>query len=355
MQHKNHRFVSLALCLVLLLAMSACANQEQVPEPEQDAVVDVEEPKVEEENDEQPETPAAESEFPEEDPSLTKLRETFAEQNVMGGIMFLGYFEDEPLSEAFFAKLEEQGYLKQYPFLEFIPKERVAKADGGEIYCIVPADPAASVAVKQWVMDDSSDNQGASGELLYRSNSGAPFLVCGNVSDIMPNTVVSMMDSAGNAFSEYSPSISLKDGSMMLPGEEDAPLLLDCTFDGGEPCEVELYQGNVDADGFEVQTDTLDELNEKTLIQLMIDQNMLPDTVEVLNFQRDGKTLQLDLNEAFAEYVTTMGSAGEYVTVGGVVNTFLRAFDAENLILTVNGKPLETGHEIYDYALDFYQ
>lgn len=362
MKSKTPKVVSLGLCLVLALSLAACAKQEQVtdpgPKPDQDTVVEMENPQTEDNSGQQPQKPA-EPQLPDEEPSLKELRKTLQEQSVMGGILFLGYFEEQPLSNAFFDRLEEEGYLEAYPFLESIPKERVAKTDGGEIYCIIPADPAASVAVNAWIADGGSDGQGEAGQRLYRSNSGAPFLLCGNVSDIMPNMAVSMMDSEGNSFSEYCPSISLKDGSILLPGEEEAPLLLalnqTAEEEAGQPLEVELYQGNVNADGFDVQTCTLETLNENTLVQLMIEKSVLPDTVKVLSFRREGTQLQLDLNAAFAEYVTTMGTAGEYLTVGSLVNTFLHAFGGETMTLTVEGKALETGHEIYDYALGFYQ
>ena len=58
---------------------------------------------------------------------------------------------------------------------------------------------------------------------------------------------------------------------------------------------------------------------------------------------------------AMLPYMQGSGTAGEYLTMGSVVNTFLTAFDAETMTLTVNGKPLETGHDIYDYDLGFYE
>ena len=36
-----------------------------------------------------------------------------------------------------------------------------------------------------------------------------------------------------------------------------------------------------------------------------------------------------------------------------LANTFLDAFDADGLSLTVNGEILETGHGIYDFTIEF--
>ena len=41
--------------------------------------------------------------------------------------------------------------------------------------------------------------------------------------------------------------------------------------------------------------------------------------------------------------------------IGGIVNTLLDAFDGTEVMLTVNGAPLESGHNIYDYALTRYE
>ena len=63
----------------------------------------------------------------------------------------------------------------QYPFVRNIPRERVV-GSGGSLFCVVPRDPNTSVVVNriQW-------NEKAGGydnvEVLYRSESGEPFLV----------------------------------------------------------------------------------------------------------------------------------------------------------------------------------
>ena len=41
--------------------------------------------------------------------------------------------------------------------------------------------------------------------------------------------------------------------------------------------------------------------------------------------------------------------------MGGVVNTFLKAFDAYAIKITVDGQPAESGHNIYSEYLHFYR
>ena len=69
---------------------------------------------------------------------------------------------------------------------------------------------------------------------------------------------------------------------------------------------------------------------------------------------KDGH-IRADLNDAFAAQVRSLGTSGEYFLVGGIVNTLLDAFDGTDVMLTVNGAPLESGHNIYDYALTRYE
>ena len=63
----------------------------------------------------------------------------------------------------------------QYPFVQNIPRERVV-GSGGSLFCVVPRDPNASVAVNRVQWNEKTggyDNV----EVLYRSESGEPFLV----------------------------------------------------------------------------------------------------------------------------------------------------------------------------------
>lgn len=340
---KNKKIYMSVFCFLLGMLLTACVGGEEGSKLEQNNV-------TENEIDESV-----------EDSSLKKIRETCIEKNAMGAILFLGYMEEEPLSEAYFTNLEEQGYLSAYPFLSDITKEKVFKTEGNEIYCIVPADLETSVSVNEWILEESNDFAGTKGDLLYRSNTGEPFIICCNVSDILSNISISMMDSTGRAFSDYNPCISLKDGSVVLPMEESNPLLLD--FSLFQPIDeetedvknVDLYFRNENADGFIIQTYEIEQLNENMLLDLMIANEIFPNNVQILSFNQEGTKIQIDLNEAFAEYVNTMGTTGEYLAIGSLVNTFLSAFDGETINLTVEGKPLETGHNIYDFEMTFYE
>ena len=63
-------------------------------------------------------------------------------------------------------------------------------------------------------------------------------------------------------------------------------------------------------------------------------------------------TIRADLGEDFWQQVRSMGTSGELLLLGSVVNTLLDAFDAESVMITVNGQIPETGHNIYDFPLE---
>ena len=41
--------------------------------------------------------------------------------------------------------------------------------------------------------------------------------------------------------------------------------------------------------------------------------------------------------------------------VGSLVNSIISAFGTDGVALTIDGSSLETGHEIYDYTLGFFE
>ena len=64
-------------------------------------------------------------------------------------------------------------------------------------------------------------------------------------------------------------------------------------------------------------------------------------------------SITIDFNQAFADTVCSMGTSGEFLIVGSVVNTFLDAFQGESVYFTVDEQILESGHETYDHSMTF--
>lgn len=99
-----------------------------------------------------------------------------------------------------------------------------------------------------------------------------------------------------------------------------------------------------------VGTDVADD-SDKALVDALIKAGALPEGAEVISSSLADGVLTLDMNDVYADAVRASGTAGEEMLVYSLVNTFASARNAESVMLTVGGKPLQSGHNIYDYAL----
>ena len=59
-------------------------------------------------------------------------------------------------------------------------------------------------------------------------------------------------------------------------------------------------------------------------------------------------------NAAFLNGLRQYGTSGESLTMGSLVNTFLRFYDLSSIRVTAAGKTIETGHNIYNRPLTFF-
>lgn len=122
-----------------------------------------------------------------------------------------------------------------------------------------------------------------------------------------------------------------------------------------EETKVLIYYGNADADGFEQKEVMIKGLTPENLIGELRKLSVVSIDTEVKSFEQDGKNLKLDLSKGFSGYLNMMGTSGEYIVMGGLVNTFLTAYDGENILITVEGETLETGHTSYEAPLVFFE
>ena len=135
------------------------------------------------------------------------------------------------------------------------------------------------------------------------------------------------------------------DPTETTPPTTQAPMML----------AYQVYLPNDNADGFEVETVETTEITAESVLAELIGRGVLPDTVVINDFSTTGMQLNIDFNQPFADLVCSMGTAGELMITGSVVNTFLSAFQAESVFFTVNGGILESGHVIYDFPLTFVE
>ena len=133
--------------------------------------------------------------------------------------------------------------------------------------------------------------------------------------------------------------------------EDDSDKKENQTVQEDKSAEITIYTSNDDATAFVAESVKIDELTPENIVKVLIEKSVLPSDVQVLKCDKqtiDGvKSLDADFNEAFGAYVCSMGTTGEYYTIGSIVNTFLDAYGCEKIKITVEGNTLESGHAEY--------
>ena len=133
--------------------------------------------------------------------------------------------------------------------------------------------------------------------------------------------------------------------------EKEAPVVQESEEPEDEPREIQIYYCNEDATAFTSEEVQIDSLSPEAVLNALIEKGAIAADVEVMSLETttvDGKqTLLLDLNDAFASYISSMGSTGEYFVMGSICNTFLDAYDCDQIQSTVGGDTLSTGHAEY--------
>lgn len=119
-----------------------------------------------------------------------------------------------------------------------------------------------------------------------------------------------------------------------------------------ENSKVIIYIPTENAEGWDVKEVGIDQVTPDALIGQLVGQGVLADSVTVQNFEEaeeEGKyVLKLDLSSNFRDSILSMGSAGETLTMGALVNSFLDTYGAESISITVDGGILESGHVSYE-------
>jgi hypothetical protein len=118
-----------------------------------------------------------------------------------------------------------------------------------------------------------------------------------------------------------------------------------------ETVAITVYSSNDDATAFVSEEIQISELSPEGVLSALVDKGVITSDIEVHSFQTttvEGRaSIEIDFNNAFASYVMSMGSTGEYYIMGSICNTFLSAYDCEQIKITVEGAVLETGHKDY--------
>ena len=211
---KHNRSLTAVLLIMLMVFSAGCSHQPAKPT----------ESTLDTTQNTKPATgvttvPATEDTSETTDASLNSLRQAMTGTSQLFAVAYLGYPEliDLDVQPDPFSLMRENApsLCEDLPFLLEIPRERIL-GNTGELYCIVPRDEDASVAVNKGVQNDST-GEFQYEDVVYRSESGAPILLFCN-SGWEPDTEVVITDSQGNVTQWYP---QLDDNQCVMPLRND--------------------------------------------------------------------------------------------------------------------------------------
>ncbi len=110
---------------------------------------------------------------------------------------------------------------------------------------------------------------------------------------------------------------------------------------------VNIYKINPDNEERIVEVKECEELNEKVLWKFLKEVKVVPKESFVLSLEINGSRLELDVDNAFGEWLRSLGTTGEQEIISCVVNTYLDAYKAEQIKITEVGQVLCSGHAEY--------
>jgi len=147
------------------------------------------------------------------------LKQAISDDEAMA-VAYLGWCEDDldNIEDYLTAINMDNG---DYSFMFEITEDYRVDAQGDELYCIVPKNDDDTVTISEWLIDEYNDWQGEEGNVLYHEeNNGNPVLIKCNVSEIVPDVLITITDADGNV-NRMVPYISRMDGTLTtyLDGE----------------------------------------------------------------------------------------------------------------------------------------
>ena len=230
------KFASILLALVLCLCLAACggdhtpatgATEPVAPTGSTDPTKS-QTPETTESTPTSDTTPVTEVTLPIEDledPSLLIFRQSMVETPQLFAAAFFAYVPQDADPFAIMQEAAPQ-LCEDLPFLLTIREENVI-GTFGYLFCIVPADETATVAVNRrpWNAETESYEEP---EVLYRSESSSPILVMCPNEDWIPDTEVVITDSNGTV-TVWSPYLEPSYRISALRNENGEDLIFDFT------------------------------------------------------------------------------------------------------------------------------
>lgn len=162
----------------------------------------------------------------EEDTSLTKLRQSMTDKEMMAVIYFdhVDYMNETVTYDLM--KERSASVCDSYPFVSDIPAERIIGEPLGDLFCIIPRDEASTIAINRMYIDENGEFD--YNKVIYRSESGEPVLLYCNNSGFDADTQVNITDLHGNTFTWY-PATDDHNGVAQVYDDEYNNMICDLT------------------------------------------------------------------------------------------------------------------------------
>lgn len=135
------------------------------------------------------------------------------------------------------------------------------------------------------------------------------------------------------------------------PSVSSAPAAASTTATGSRKTQIQLYYADAQCDFLQTRTVELNELTPETLLQVFQANGMLDKTIKVQNWLAEDRNdpyrdtvLTLDLSKEFQDQLSA-NAITEHTLLACVVNTYLDAYHATEITLTVDGQPLKAETE----------
>ena len=119
-----------------------------------------------------------------------------------------------------------------------------------------------------------------------------------------------------------------------------------------EKITLVLYAGNT-AGTFVVSQMLVEEVNEKVITDFLSSMSVLNGDIEANSMTRDGDTLTVDFNEALKKQLMDSDAETEALITTSIVNSFIDAYDAKEVYITINGEKFKTNNYNYEYPFEF--
>lgn len=119
---------------------------------------------------------------------------------------------------------------------------------------------------------------------------------------------------------------------------------------------VTLYKGDDNAEFVIPVECEIAEQSPQAIADKLVELGVFSAPVTANSFTVDNSNvIHLDMGQDFAAQIFSSGTAGEHIMVGSLVNSFISVYEADAVLITVEGSTFESGHAIYDYALSFFE